>query len=71
MAIKGYRELTDEEVNVVNTIKTAAEDLGFLLESLNNNPNITLDPRWFATGKTDLQKGFMSITRAITRPETF
>lgn len=26
---------------------------------------------WFAIGRTDLQKGFMAIVRAIARPETF
>jgi predicted dehydrogenase len=30
-----------------------------------------VDQRWVAIGKTDLQKGFMSLIRGIARPETF
>lgn len=29
------------------------------------------DKRWLAIGKTDLQKGLMSITRAIAKPDFF
>lgn len=32
-------------------------------------PNI--DRRWLAIGVTDLQKGFMSLTRAVARPRGF
>lgn len=32
---------------------------------------IEIDYRWLAIGKTDLQKGFMSVIRSIARPETF
>jgi hypothetical protein len=30
-----------------------------------------IDQRWLSIGVTDLQKGFMGITRAIARPTTF
>jgi hypothetical protein len=30
-----------------------------------------MDARWLAIGKTDLQKAFMSLIRAIACPETF
>ena len=30
-----------------------------------------IDPRWVATARTDLQKGFMELERAIERAEGF
>ena len=67
--IKGYRELTEEEINLMNEVKQKGIELGELfgkLEALQN-----LDKRWLAIGKTDLQKGLMATTRAIARPDFF
>ena len=30
-----------------------------------------IDQRWLAIGKTDLQKGFMSVVRSIAKPTSF
>jgi hypothetical protein len=32
---------------------------------------LTPEELWLAIGKTDLQKGFMAVIRAIARPSTF
>lgn len=30
---------------------------------------VTIDPRWFAVGKTHLEQGLMALNRAILRPD--
>ena len=67
--IKGYRELTQEEINLMNEVKQKGVELGDLFEKLEKIES--LDKRWLAIGKTDLQKGLMATTRAIERPEFF
>lgn len=67
--IAGYRELTKTETDLINMLKAKANEIGAILEMLKSVPDI--DPRWLAEGRTDLQKGFMSVIRAIARPTTF
>lgn len=67
--IDGYRDLTKTETDLINMLKAKANEIGAILEMLKSVPEI--DPRWLAEGRTDLQKGFMSVTRAIARPTTF
>jgi hypothetical protein len=67
--IKGYRDLTEEEIGLMNKIKangTVLEDLVKELRSM-----ATLDQRWVSIGATDLQTGLMALTRAVARPTTF
>lgn len=65
--ISGYRELSQEEIDSMNEIKELAKTVGALVEKLGT----TADPRWLAIGKTDLQKGFMALTRSIAKPDFF
>jgi len=67
--IKGYRDLTQEEIDLMNEAKELAEKCRELVEKLENTKDI--DKRWLSIGKTDLQKGFMSTIRSIARPTTF
>lgn len=67
--IKGYRDLTQDEISHMNACKQMAIDVGKLCDSVENIEGI--DKRWLAIAKTDLQKGFMSLIRSIARPETF
>ena len=67
--IKGYRELTQEEIDAMNEVKAMGIKLSELVEKLENNKD--LDQRWIESGKTDLQKGLMALTRSIARPEFF
>lgn len=67
--IKGYRDLTETEIALMNECKQKAIECGQLCEKL--MITIGTDPRWVAIGKTNLQQGFMAIIRAIARPETF
>lgn len=68
--IHGYRELNQREIDAVNDIKLAAEQIDILIESLVARP-VNTDARWLAIGKTELQQGFMALTRAVAQPTTF
>jgi hypothetical protein len=67
--IKGYRELSQEEIDLMNEIKTHGIALGELMDKLKATPAV--DQRWASIGATDLQKGLMALTRSIAKPEFF
>lgn len=67
--IKGYRDLSQEEINLMNEAKELAEKVGALVSKINLLSET--DKRWLAIGQTDLQKGFMAVIRAVARPSTF
>lgn len=67
--IKGYRDLTQAEIDLMNDAKGKAEDIGKLISVMRDVPDI--DQRWLSIAQTDLQKGFMALVRAIARPTTF
>lgn len=73
--IKGYRDLTQEEINLMNEAKELAERVGELVAKLSASDAVPteagIDQRWLAIAKTDLQKGFMSLIRSIAQPTTF
>lgn len=80
--IKGYRDLSQAEIDLMNEIKQKAEETGVLVDKLINFNDsqsvknadgsvVSVDYRWVAIGKTDLQKGFMALVRAIAKPESF
>ncbi len=67
--IKGYRELSQEEIDVMNEVKAKGVEIGELVEKLRATPE--LDQRWVSIGATDLQTGLMALTRAIAKPTFF
>lgn len=67
--IKGYRNLSQEEIDLMNEIKEKGEVLRELVHKLNTNPDT--NKRWVATGKTDLQKGIMCLVRSVAQPDSF
>ena len=67
--IKGYRDLTQKEIDRMNKVKEMSNDVGKLLLEIEKMPDIDL--RWLSIGKTQLQQGFMAVVRSIARPETF
>lgn len=69
--IKGYRDLTQEEIDLMNEGKALAEQVGAYVDKLAAFNAPAVDPRWLATGRTDLQKGFMSVIRSIAKPTSF
>lgn len=67
--IKGYTELSQEQIDLMNLIKTKAAEVGELVSLVIRTPDF--DPRWAAIGKTDLQTGFMALTRSVANPDFF
>lgn len=52
---------------------TAADGVPRVHETLGGQPAYlpSLDQRWISIGATDLQRGFMAVTRGIAQPTTF
>lgn len=70
--IKGYRELNEVEIALMNKIKAKGAELAELVKDLGESEGETkADPRWLAIGKTHLQEGLMALTRSIAKPEFF
>ena len=67
--IKGYRELSQAEIDAMNEIKAKGADLGELVAKLRATEG--LDQRWVSIGATDLQTGLMALTRAVAQPTFF
>lgn len=67
--IKGYRELTQAEIDLMNEVKAKGVELGELVDKLMATDS--LDKRWISIGKTDLQTGLMALVRGIAQPESF
>ena len=68
--IKGYRELSAEEIALMNEIKTKGAELGELVQKLRYQTD-HIDQRWVSVGATDLQTGLMALTRAVAQPTFF
>lgn len=79
--ITGYRQLTPEEVALMNEGKALAEQVGAYIKKLRgytqeaSNASVSggpvLDQRWVSIGATQLQQGFMAVIRGIAQPTTF
>lgn len=67
--ITGYRELTDAEIKTINLIKEEENVVDVLIDSLLIEGEA--DKRWLAIARTQLQQGFMAMTRAVAKPEGF
>lgn len=81
--IKGYRDLTAEEIALMNEAKELGEQVRALVERVarlpqtplqsgDAPPSITTEPgRACSIARTELQTGFMWLIRSIARPTTF
>lgn len=73
--IEGYRPLTQREIETINDAEALGNQLGAFIDKLarpgEGDMLPDIDPRWLATARTDLQKGMMSLVRAIAKPEGF
>jgi len=67
--ISGYRELSQEEIDLMNEIKAVGPNLDKLVRRLENMS--ATDKRWVEYGKIDLQRGLMALVRSIAQPTTF
>lgn len=67
--IKGYRDLSQGEIDLMNEGKELAERCGALIAKLEEETDT--DKRAVALGKTNLQQGFMWAVRSVAKPTTF
>lgn len=68
LKIPGYRDLSAAEINLINRGKALANECHAYIEEVGRGD---IDERWLQIGTIDLQKGFMSVIRAIAQPKSF
>ena len=64
--ISGYRDLSTEEISIMNKIKACEKDVLALIQETHNTPGA--NTRSAAIARTEIQTGFMWLIRAIARP---
>lgn len=76
--VKGYRKLSQLELDLVNKVKDHAELTRELIEEVKGShlpreDEVLYGPDlvWVRTAKVNLQQGYMALVRSITRPKTF
>lgn len=67
--ITGYRDLSKEEIDAMNAVKSEGARLQLLIEELRENSSI--DQRWVSISETHLQQGVMAAVRSIAQPTSF
>ena len=67
--IKGYRDLTQEEIDLMNEVKAKGEELGNLIAKLRALPSN--DSQWIDVGELQLKQGVMSLVRSVAQPISF
>jgi hypothetical protein len=64
--IKGYRDLSQAEIDGMNSIKAAEEDIAQLWKQIGKIEGV--DPRALNIARTKLQEGFSWFVRAVAKP---
>ncbi|VVM55219.1 hypothetical protein PS684_00131 [Pseudomonas fluorescens] len=64
--ITGYRDLTQSEIDGMNSIKALEADAGELFKHIGQIEGV--DPRLMALAKSNLQQGFTWFVRSIAKP---
>jgi hypothetical protein len=68
--IKGYRDLSQTEIDLMNEGKELAEKCGAFIDKLRDSSQPS-DLRCVSLAKTNLQQGFMWASRAVAQSTTF
>jgi len=61
-----YRELSEQEVDLINEIHTEGRVLNTIVDAVGNLPDS--DRRAVAIARTEIQTGIMWLVRAIAKP---
>jgi hypothetical protein len=85
--ITGYRELSSDELALINQVKAHAEMTRDLVNRIEQfciardeeplpeghapHSSVTAPMRWASIARTDLQTGYMALVRAVAAPTTF
>jgi hypothetical protein len=72
--IKGYRDLTQDEIDLMNEVKAAEATLGVLWRKVGGievqgGLATRSDRRWHNVAKTHFEEGFSALVRSIARPD--
>lgn len=67
--ISGYRDLNQEEIDLMNESKAIGENLRGLIDNLRARESC--DQRWVSIAETHLQQGIMAAVRSVAKPTTF
>jgi len=67
--IMGYRNLSEADRVVINKIKAVSNQVGIMVNFLEESD--ISDPYWIEIARADLQKGFMSLVRAVAQSDGF
>jgi len=66
LPVSGFGPVTGEAVNLVNVNKDVEERILRILDDLADRHDV--DRWWLAIGRTDIERGFMAINRAVFQP---
>lgn len=66
LPVSGYRPQSEEAVAIVNSNKALEERLLRVMDDMAGSD--MFDQRWLSIARTDLEKGFMALNRAVFRP---
>lgn len=72
--ISGYRELTQEEIDMMNEVKAVGpilEDLCRKIRDYCVDGQFYEATKWVSLAENDLQTGLMKLTRSIAKPTFF
>ena len=74
--ITGYRDLTQQEIDLINKIKAVGNTLEKLIEEVEQTDLSELDEiaepdMWTHQAKINLKIGLMALTRAVAKPTSF
>lgn len=64
--IKGYRDLSQTELDAMNSIKLAEQDIGQLWQQVSKIEGV--DHRHLNIAKTQLEEAFSRFVRAVAQP---
>jgi hypothetical protein len=65
--VVGYKPQSQETIDRVNDNKRVEEALLQTMDEMQGDANY--DQRWLAIARTDIEKGFMALNRAIFKPD--
>ena len=69
LPVAGYRPQREETIALVNENKAIEERVLRRMDALAAMPAGTLDGRWYAIARTQIEQGFMALNRALFQPE--
>ena len=62
--------LSEDQITVINEFKDLENLILDKINAIQNHKYLEVNPRWLATGKTDIEKGFMSLTKSVASGST-